>query len=155
MREVKESKKWEKKRRGERKEGKDVAFVRKMRTAHFRGDACKMRFCFAWVKWKTKRKRAGEAQDASAFSFFACLRGKPNPLRCCFTIFPRRVARERGSPFPRKFTPFRLRCAPCGTVVPLKVTLGKSAILPRFIKLYFVTWLYSVEIKTQTSLNAL
>ena len=72
----------------------------------------------------------------SASRFFACLRGKPNTLRCCFPLFPRRVARERGSPFPRKSTPFRLRCASCGTVVPLKVTLGKSAILPRFIGLY-------------------
>ena len=77
-------------------------------------------------------------QTFSASRFFACLRGKPNPLRCCFPLFPRRVARERGLPFPRKFTPFRLRCAPCGTVVPLKVTLGKSAILPRFITLFWV-----------------
>ena len=88
------------------------------------------------IKRKTKRKRAGAAQAASAFSFFACLRGKPNPLRCCFPLFPRRVARERTMAFPRKFTPFRLRCAPCGTVVPLKVTLGKSVILPRSITLY-------------------
>ena len=70
--------------------------------------------------------------------FFACLRGKPITLRCCFPLFPRRVARERGSPFPRKFTPFRLRCASCGTVVPLNVTLGKSVILPRFITLFWV-----------------
>ena len=77
-------------------------------------------------------------QTFSASRFFACLRGKPNPLRCCFPLFPRRVARERGLPFPRKFTPFRLRCASCGTVVPLKVTLGKSVILPRFITLYLM-----------------
>ena len=31
----------------------------------------------------------------------------------------------------------------------------KNAILLRFITLYFVTWVYSVEIKTQTSLNML
>ena len=39
---------------------------------------------------------------------------------------------------PAKIHTFRLRCAPCGTVVPLKVTLGKSAILPRFITLFWV-----------------
>ena len=80
--------------------------------------------------------RAKKLHAFSASRFFACLRGKPNTLRCCFPLFPRRVARERGSPLPRKSTPFRLRCAPCGTVVPLKVTLGKSAILPRFIELF-------------------
>ena len=39
---------------------------------------------------------------------------------------------------PAKIHSFRLRCAPCGTVVPLKVTLGKSAILPRFITHFWV-----------------
>ena len=116
-----------------------ASLIRKMRTAHFRGNAWqKCDFAALDIKQKTKRKRAGAAQAASAFSFFACLRGKPDPLRCCFPLFPRRVARERGSPFPRKFTPFRLRCAPCGTVVPLNVTLGKSVILPRFITLFWV-----------------
>ena len=37
---------------------------------------------------------------------------------------------------PAKIHTFRLRYAPRRTVVPLKVTLGKSAILPRFIELY-------------------
>ena len=46
-----------------------------------------------------------------------------------------KALRQRG----HHATPFRLRCASCGTVVPLKVTLGKNAILPRFITLYFVT----------------
>ena len=38
MREVKGSKKWEKRRRWERKEGEEGALVREMRTAHFRGN---------------------------------------------------------------------------------------------------------------------
>ena len=37
---------------------------------------------------------------------------------------------------PAKIHAFRLRYAPRGTVVPLKVTLGKSVILPRFIELF-------------------
>ena len=45
-----------------------------------------------------------------------------------------KALRQRG----HHATPFRLRCAPRGTVVPLKVTLGKSVILPRFIKLYLM-----------------
>ena len=35
------------------------------------------RSLFCLIKQKTKRKRAGAAQAASAFSFFACLRGHP------------------------------------------------------------------------------
>ena len=35
------------------------------------------RSLFCLIKQKSKRKRAGAAQAASAFSFFACLRGHP------------------------------------------------------------------------------
>ena len=45
-----------------------------------------------------------------------------------------KALRQRG----HHATPFRLRYASCKAVALLKVTLGKSAILPRFITLFWV-----------------
>ena len=118
------------------------------------------------VKRKTKRKRTGAAQAASAFSFFACLKTTPpfendsadrahycalrrnsvSPqdrfLEAWFSLFLRADTGSILQGIRTAWSPrhsFRLRCAPCGTVVPLKVTLGKNVVLPRFITLYFVT----------------
>ena len=85
------------------------------------------------IKQKSKRKRAGAAQAASAFSFFACLRGKPDPLRCCFPLFPRRIARERAMFF-RGNSPLsacaalRARQPPCSKCAHRKVRFSVAGI---------------------------
>ena len=73
---------------------------------------------------------------ALPLDFAVTSEGKTRHAPLLFSPFSTTSCAQARSPFPWKFTPFRLRCAPCGTVIPLKVTLGKSAILPRFIKLF-------------------
>ncbi len=89
--------------------------------------------CRFFIKQKSKRKRAGAAQAASAFSFFACLRGHPDPLRCCFPLFPRRVARERAMLY-RGNSPLsacaalRARQSPCSKCAHRKVRFSVAGI---------------------------
>ena len=113
---------------------RQVALVRKTCTASFRGNAWqKCDFAALDIKQKSKRKRAGAAQAASAFSFFACLRGKPDPLRCCFPLFPRRIARERAM-LSRGNSPLsacaalRARQPPCSKCAHRKVRFSVAGI---------------------------
>ena len=77
-------------------------------------------------------------QLALPLDFAVTSEGKTRHAPLLFSPFSTASCAQARSPFPWKFTPFRLRCAPRGTVVPLQVTLGKSAILPRFITLFWV-----------------
>ena len=69
----------------------------------------------------------------SASRFFAYLMGKPDPLRCCFPLFPRRVARERAMLF-RGNSPFsacaalRARQSPCSKCAHRKVRFSVAGI---------------------------
>ena len=74
---------------------------------------------------------------ALPLDFAVTSEGKTRHAPLLFSPFSTASCAQTRSPFPWKFTPFRLRYAPCKAVTLLKVTLGKSAILPRFITLFF------------------
>ena len=63
---------------------------------------------------------------AFPLGFAVTSEGKTRHAPLLFSPFSTASCAQARSPFPWKFTPFRLRYAPCGTVVPLKVTLAKT-----------------------------
>ena len=99
---------------------------------------------------------AGKAASFFRLLIFYLLEGKTQPAPLLFSPFFTASYAKARLAFAVKIHPFppalrfvqgsrlaqsalteasrcRLCCASCGTVVPLKVTLGKSAILPRLI----------------------
>ena len=75
-------------------------------------------------------------QLALPLDFAVTSEGKTRHAPLLFSPFSTASYAQARSPFPWKFTPFRLRYAPRKAVALLKATLGKSAILPRFIELF-------------------
>ena len=87
-------------------------------------------------RMKISRTISSMFQLALPLDFAVTSEGKTRHAPLLFSPFSTASCAQARSPFPWKFTPFRLRYASCKAVALLKVTLGKSVILPRFIELF-------------------
>ena len=102
--------------------------IRKMRTAHFRGDACKNAVLPRLILSKNRKGKGSTAYRCSGLFVFCLFEGKTRPAPLLFSPLSAASCARARYALPRKFTPFRLRCAPCKAVALLKVRSPKSAI---------------------------